>query len=166
MARLPATAGVSGRHHQFLDLAGDGNLDLVEFGGPTPGFYKRTPDENWRSFAPFGSLPNLPWEDPNLRFVDLTGDGFADVLITENNVFTYYRSLAEDGFDQGDRVNQPFDEETGPRVVVADAAASISVADMSGDGLADLVRIRNGEVCFCLLAKSRLRPIWRQGNVG
>ncbi len=148
MDRLPSTAGVNGRHHQFLDLAGDGNLDVVEFGGSIPGFYKRTPDKNWKSFTPFGSLPNLAWEDPNLRFVDLTGDGFADVLITEDNIFTYYPSLAEDGFDRAERAYQPFDEEIGPRLVVADATVSISVADMSGDGLADLVRIRNGEVCY------------------
>lgn len=148
VSRLPATVGVSGRRHQFLDLAGDGNLDVVEFGGPTPGFYERTLDENWKSFSPFGSLPDVAWDDPNLRFVDLTGDGFADVLITEDNVFTYYPSLAEVGFDEAERVYQPFDEEAGPRLVVADATVSISVADMSGDGLSDVVRVRNGEVCY------------------
>lgn len=30
----------------------------------------------------------------------------------------------------------------------ADAAQSVYLADMSGDGLTDLVRIRNGEVCY------------------
>ena len=40
------------------------------------------------------------------------------------------------------------DEEHGPRLVFADSAQSIYLADMSGDGLTDLVRIRNGEVCY------------------
>ena len=90
----------------------------------------------------------MDWDDPNQRFIDLTGDGHADILITEDNVFTYHASLAEEGFDQAEKVYQPFDDELGPRLLVADATVSIAVADMSGDGLADLVRIRNGEVCY------------------
>jgi hypothetical protein len=38
--------------------------------------------------------------------------------------------------------------EKGPRVVFADGEQSIYLADLSGDGLTDLVRIRNGEVCY------------------
>src|SRR5207237_9699580 len=36
----------------------------------------------------------------------------------------------------------------GPRVILADGKQSIYLADMSGDGLSDIVRIRNGEVCY------------------
>ena len=36
----------------------------------------------------------------------------------------------------------------GPRLVFADGTQSIYLADLSGDGLTDLVRIRNGEVCY------------------
>ena len=47
-----------------------------------------------------------------------------------------------------ERVAQALDEEKGPRLVFADGTQSIYLADMSGDGLTDLVRIRNGEVCY------------------
>ena len=40
------------------------------------------------------------------------------------------------------------DEEKGPTLVFADGTQSIYLADLSGDGLTDLVRIRNGEVCY------------------
>jgi hypothetical protein len=146
VAQVPASA--AGGRHQFLDLAGDGSIDVVDFSGPTPGFHERTDEGSWAPFTPFRSLPNVAWDDPNQRFIDLTGDGHADILITEDNVFTYYASLAEDGFDQAEKVYQSFDEAIGPRLIVADATVSISIADMSGDGLADLVRIRNGEVCY------------------
>jgi RHS repeat-associated protein len=56
--------------------------------------------------------------------------------------------LAEDGFSAAERTYQSWDEEKGPRVVFADRAQSIYLADMSGDGLTDIVRIRNGEVCY------------------
>ena len=60
----------SGRQ-QLLDLAGDGQLDLVALAGPTPGFYERTFDQDWAPFRTFRQLPNIAWDDPNLRFVDL-----------------------------------------------------------------------------------------------
>ncbi len=53
---------------------------VVDFGGPAPGFYERDRDEGWKRHVPFASLPNIDWQDPNLRFVDLTGDGLADAL--------------------------------------------------------------------------------------
>jgi hypothetical protein len=148
VAAKPSLAALGKGRQQLLDLAGDGQLDFVEFSGPTPGFYERTHDQDWEPFKPFVSLPNIPWDEPNLRFVDLSGDGYADVLITEHQVFTWHPSLAEDGFGAAQRVHQPLDEEQGPRLVFADGTQSIYLADMCGDGLTDLVRIRNGAVCY------------------
>ena len=33
-------------------------------------------------------------------------------------------------------------------IVFADAKQTIYLADMSGDGMTDILRIRNGEVCY------------------
>jgi RHS repeat-associated protein len=148
VAAKPSLAGLSSGRQQLLDLAGDGQLDLVTLAGPTPGFFERTSAEDWEPFRAFREVPSIPWDDPNLRFVDLDGDGHADILITEQDVFTWHESLAEDGFGPARSVRQPLDEERGPRLVFADGTQSIYVADMCGDGLADLVRIRNGEVCY------------------
>lgn len=133
---------------QFLDLAGDGQVDLVELDRPVAGFYERTDAQDWEPFRPFVTIPNLNWNDPNLRFIDLTGDGHADVLITEDQALTWYPSQAEDGFGAATRVNVPTDEEHGPRVVFADGSQTIFLADLSGDGLTDIARLRNGEVCY------------------
>jgi hypothetical protein len=46
MATKPSLAALSAGRQQFLDLSGDGQLDLVDFHEPTPGFYERTPDEH------------------------------------------------------------------------------------------------------------------------
>jgi RHS repeat-associated protein len=146
VASKPATGLNNGA--QFLDLAGDGQLDLVILRSLPPGFYERTHDEDWESFVAFKSLPNLDWDNPNLKFIDLNGDGHSDILITENDCFVWHPSLAEDGFGVAEKVHQPWDEEKGPRVVFADRTQSIYLADMSGDGLTDIARIRNGEVCY------------------
>ncbi len=148
VAAKPSLADLSSGRQQLLDMAGDGQLDLVALAGATPGFYERTHDEGWEPFRAFRQLPNIPWDEPNLRFVDLDGDGHADVLITEQDVFTWHPSLAEEGFGPARSVRQPLDEERGPRLVLADGTQSIYLADMCGDGLTDLVRIRNGEVCY------------------
>ena len=148
VAVQPSFKNISGGGLQFLDLAGDGRPDLVQFDGPAPGFYEHEEDDTWTPHRPFTSLPNIDWHDPNLKFIDLTGDGHADILISEDEVFTWYPSLAEAGFGMGERSRQPFDEERGQRLVFADGTQSIFLADFSGDGLTDLVRIRNGEVCY------------------
>lgn len=136
---------------ELVDVNGDGRLDLVQLSAPA-GYYERvaTPGhgEGWRPFRAFQRMPNVDWSDRNLRLVDLTGDGFPDVLITENEVLTWHPSLAQDGYGPAQRTHTPLDEEHGPRVVFADEAQSIFLADLSGDGLTDLVRIRNGEVSY------------------
>jgi hypothetical protein len=80
--------------------------------------------------------------------VDLNGDGMADVLITEDEVLTWYPSNGKKGFQESKHVTKSNDEEEGPSVVFADTNQSIFLADMGGDGLQDIVRIRNGNVCY------------------
>lgn len=145
----PSLAALNRGRQQLLDLAGDGNLDLVEFASPTSGFFSRTEDAGWDRFRNFRNLPNIDWNDPNVRFVDLTGDGHADILVTDDQVFTtWYESKAEEGFEPVVHVPLADNEEDGPRLVFADGTQSIYIADMSGDGLSDLVRIRVSDVCY------------------
>lgn len=139
---------LSGGRTQFMDLAGDGLPDLVALDGPVPGFYEHDTAQGWQPFRSFRSRLDRDARDPNLRFIDVDGDGLADVLITEDDALVWYRSLGEDGFSPGRIVRKAQDEERGPRVLFADAAQSVHLADMSGDGLTDLVRIRNGEICY------------------
>jgi RHS repeat-associated protein len=133
---------------EFLDLAGDGQMDLVQRAGPVRGFYERIGRSGWAPFRPFETSPDLDPRDPNLRLVDLDGDGHPDLLLTEQDVLTWYPSLAEAGYGPARRAPTATDEERGPVLVFADGTNSIYLADLCGDGLADLVRIRNGEVCY------------------
>jgi RHS repeat-associated protein len=148
VARQPSLASLSSGGQQFLDLSGDGHRDLVELDGPTPGFFERNDHESWEPFQTFASLPIRNWSNPNLKFVDVTGDGLADVLISEDDCLWWHASLGADGFDVGTRVPQSFDEEKGPHVIFSDGTDTIFLADMSGDGLSDIVRVRKGEVCY------------------
>ncbi|MEM6252864.1 MAG: SpvB/TcaC N-terminal domain-containing protein [Cyanobacteria bacterium P01_D01_bin.156] len=147
LTTLPSIANLQSIQQQLLDLAGDGTQDLVSF-GTLSGYYQREKTGEWRSFTPFKSSPTVNWNDPNLRFIDLNGDGHADILISEHNVFVWFPSLARDGFGPAQRVQRLQDESRSPTLVFADVRESVFLADMSGDGLVDIVRIRNGEVCY------------------
>ena len=143
----PSLAALSSGQ-QLLDLEGDGHLDLVMLDGSAPGYYERTEDKRWSNHKGFSCLPSIDWSDPNTRFIDLTGDGRADILITEDQAMTWYGSLGNKGYDLGERVSHGEDEESSPRLVFADINQSVYLADMSGDGLTDIVRIRNGSICY------------------
>jgi RHS repeat-associated protein len=155
--RKPSSGRLTGGRQQLMDVAGDGALDLVDFVPGSAGFYAGQPtevpvveheDNRWGRFRPFRAMPVLDWNDSNLRFVDLTGDGIADVLVTEDVALRWHPSLQNAGFGTAVRIPAPGDENDGPRVVFADRTQSIYLADMSGDGLTDIVRIRNGELCY------------------
>lgn len=132
----------------FLDLAGDGRVDMVSFADSMPGFFDRTTDTDWEPFRAFKALPRLDWTSHNVILVDVTGDGRADVLVTEDAVITIYTSLGEAGFGEPQSTRIPWNERLGPRSVYSDAQQRIFMADMSGDGLSDLVLVRNGEVSY------------------
>ena len=143
----PSVAVLQSPQQRVMDLAGDGTQDIVLL-GTLAGYYQREADGEWRNFQAFESVPNVDWNDPNLRFIDLNGDGHADILITQDELLVWYPSQARQGFGAAETVRKAQDEERGPALVFADRTQSIYLADMRGDGLNDLVRIRNGEVCY------------------
>lgn len=137
-----------GNSLQLADLDGDGGKQIVNYGSEPKGFFELNDENEWLPFRNFENLPNINLQDSNTRLLDLTGDGMPDVLITEDNVFTWYESSGRQGFLRAYQTTKSFDEEAGPHVVFADSTQSIFLADMSGDGLTDIVRVRNGEICY------------------
>ena len=149
MRRLPERPSAAlSAGAEILDLAGDGRADLVLLEGDVQGMYERDESDSWSDFRPFRSRLNRSFANPDLRLIDLNGDGRADILITEDNAFVRHDSLGAEGFGPARRVAQALDDERGPRLVFGDPEQSIHLADLSGDGLTDLVRIRQNEVCY------------------
>ncbi len=148
VAPKPSFSGITTGMLSIEELEGNGVKYLVQRQTEPRGFFKITDDKLWEPMKSFSYLPNVDLRDPNLRPIDLNGDGMADLLITEDNQFRWYPARGEMGFDVSQTVAREIDEESGPAIVFADRDLSIFLADMSGDGLADIVRIRNGEICY------------------
>lgn len=153
VAQKPASRAPSDGIHQLLDLQGDGRLDLVRYAGPMSGYFEQTGTYGGRrtgfsGFRTFSKLPNIDFSEPDLRFLDVTGDGRGDLLVTRGDLIIMYRSNGAEGFEPERRMPLPRDEEGGPRIVFSDAHSAVLTADMTGDGLSDIVRIENGRVSY------------------
>ena len=144
----PSLATLNGGRQQLLDLSGDGQLDLVEFDRPTPGFYERTPE------CGLGALQSLPLAasgrlaEPEPEIHRSHGRRFCGSADQRGQRVLLARFARRRGLRRGAAGSPGPDEEQGPQLVFADGTESIFLADLSGDGLTDLVRIRNGEVCY------------------
>jgi RHS repeat-associated protein len=146
-ATKPARGG-GASSPQLVDMHADGRLCAVDFAPPFAGYSERDTDGAWLPHKPFPTAAVLDWASSNVRALDLDGDGLADVMLTEDDAFTWHPWLVGDGFGPGQRVVSPRDEDRGPALVLDEGDWSVFLADMSGDGLTDLVRVRNGEICY------------------
>ncbi|WP_271594354.1 SpvB/TcaC N-terminal domain-containing protein [Bradyrhizobium sp. CCBAU 65884] len=147
LPNLPSAANLRG-DMQLVDLDGEGELELVRFSSPGTGYWTRTDTEDWLPFVPISGVPHIDWDSPNLRLLDLDGDGLADVLITQDDALLWHRSRGRAGFEAAVRVVADSSSEKRPRLLFGDGTETIFLADMSGDGLIDVVRIRNSSVCY------------------
>jgi hypothetical protein len=82
----------------FGDIAGDGMADLLVQAPPLIGFFEAKPDGGWKTFKRFEKFPSISLSDPNIRLVDLTGDGRTDALMTADHHFLWFECLGEEGY--------------------------------------------------------------------
>lgn len=147
VAQKPSLAGL-GTELQWQDLDADGRRQLVSRSNGMPGYFELNDDQQWLSFRSFKNDVNIDWNSPFTKMLDLDGDGRADLLLTEDRIWTWFHNDGTNGITEGGQSSVVFDEEKGPRLVLNDNVQSIFLADMNGDGMTDIVRIKNGEICY------------------
>jgi RHS repeat-associated protein len=147
VAPKPSFEGLQAGALQLHDLEADGQKQIVVRTPDLQGYFAL----EGREWAPFRTQPatiRIDLSDRQLRMIDLVGDGRADLLVSEEDAFVWYRSRGKQGYDSMQRTPKVSDEERGPVPVFADDRQSVFLADMSGDGLTDIVRIRNREISY------------------
>jgi RHS repeat-associated protein len=133
---------------ELLDLRGDGRtLNFLDFDRPL-GSHATDGKEGWQDFLALQSSMNKSLRDMSVRYLDIDGDGIVDALVADESVTVCYPLLDRGGFGPPLPISTTVDEEFGPRQLFWSTDELIYLSDMSGDGLQDVVRIRNGEICY------------------
>lgn len=136
-----------GSHFELDDFDKDGIVEMVDL---HHGFHRRTDRSSWSDFKAFDALPTLNFKANGNKSVDLTGDGKLDLLVDEGDRFLWFEALGDDGFTGPFPVNLSgvFESHDRPRLISSNHAQHILLADMTGDGLLDIVRIQNGSISY------------------
>ena len=131
---------------QLSDFDGDGSVDLVGYQGREAGSYRhdrRT--DRWQGFTPFRGLPRVDFDGGRPQLLDLNGDGDADLAVAAAGRQTWYPAQGRNGFGPAEDATVAGPAGSVP-VLANDGQLGTYLADMSGDGLLDLVRIADGRV--------------------
>lgn len=142
------------------DIDGDGKPEAVIREPHMAGFYKQKENGEWGAFQYFDGYPNLNFQSEDIKFIDLNGDGRADILISKQDTLEWIAYEDNDvflpaaaqkvkpGYGKMNVISRALDEEQGPRVVFSNGKQNIFLSDMTGDGFSDLVRIENGSISY------------------
>ncbi|EWC44293.1 hypothetical protein DRE_01119 [Drechslerella stenobrocha 248] len=141
-------SGSHGQEVHFEDINHDGNMDVVltDTDGRLTGYHEYTSSSGWANFSKFERVPNFSLSSDETKIVDIDGDGLADVVNrTDTGDILWYKNLGKSGFAAGSKL--PFSDAQS-HIHQSGEDVLVTFADMSGDGLSDLVEIRNGMVSY------------------
>ncbi|MCC6874202.1 MAG: hypothetical protein IT378_07820, partial [Sandaracinaceae bacterium] len=129
---------------RLADLDRDGNLELFQPTGPLAGYYRFDRRERrWEPLRCYKGALNLAPDTGVLFLADMTGDGRSSVVLLHATGLTWFPSEGPEGL--GDPVDVAL---PASKLPVASHATARFMADMTGDGLADLVEVQNGSVRY------------------
>ena len=137
---LPAV-GAPGRQVVLADMNGDGTADLLVTDRRLRGYVPRTQDGHLAREVGWDRAPVVP--GAGAQFVDLDGDGALDLLTSSTVGLVLHLRGAADDWAAPPRVVPAGDA---PPVDLVDP--HVRMADMTGDGTADLVRVDGAGVTY------------------
>ncbi|HEV2736549.1 MAG TPA: SpvB/TcaC N-terminal domain-containing protein, partial [Longimicrobiaceae bacterium] len=146
MRSAPAGVRLDDPGVQLIDANGDGRTDLLVTSGPVAGYYPLAFGGEWdaRSFQAYPLAPSFDLRDPEVRLVDLDGDGVTDAIRAGTRLECFFNDPVE-GWGETLHVDRGALE--GLRGLTF-ADPRVRLADLDGDGLQDVVLLHGGRVDY------------------
>lgn len=144
MQDAPAGFTLADQGVQLIDANGNGLIDLLVTVEGLAGFYPMISGGMWdrQSFQPYEYAPSFNLEDPEVRLVDLDGDGVTDAIHSGTRLECYFND-PQKGWSRTRWIERQAIDEF-PNINFSDPR--VKWGDMSGDGLQDVVLIHDGNV--------------------
>ncbi|MGB3941014.1 MAG: SpvB/TcaC N-terminal domain-containing protein [Candidatus Manganitrophaceae bacterium] len=146
MAEAPSGLRLADPGVQMLDADGDGRVELLVSREGLSGYFPLRFDGVWdpKSFQRHEFAPSFSLEDPNVKLVDLTGDGVTDAIRSGSRLECFFNDTKL-GW-RHTRWIERRDLAEFPNVNFADPR--VKWGDFSGDGLQDVALVYDGHVSY------------------
>lgn len=145
LAYTPAGVNLGDPGVQLADLDGDGRPDLLLSTPARTGYWPLAADGGFdpAGYVPVSPAPTVSLSDPLVRLIDLDGDGITDALRTGDRFELFYSNHGGT-FSRVQVLTRGGDV---PGVTFGDPR--VFLADMTGDGLTDLVLAHDRNISYC-----------------
>lgn len=144
MSEAPAGLSLGDPGVQLIDADGDGRTDLLITQGAVTGYYPLQFGAKWdrHSFRKYATAPSFDLKDPEVRLIDLTGDGITDVIRSGTRLECFFNDPRE-GWKETRWVERRLLADF-PNINFSDPR--VKWADMTGDGMQDILLVYDGNV--------------------
>ncbi|UZR27237.1 SpvB/TcaC N-terminal domain-containing protein [Methylococcus mesophilus] len=146
MAEAPGGLRLADPGVQMIDADGDGRIDLMVSRPGLSGYFPLRFNGLWdrKSFQPYQAAPSFALEDPEVRLLDLTGDGVTDAIRSGSRLECFFND-AQQGWNESRSVERQA-LAVFPNVNFSDPR--VKLGDLSGDGLQDIALVHDGHVDY------------------
>jgi RHS repeat-associated protein len=146
MKEAPADIELAAIGVQLIDADGDGRTDLLVSGEPSAGYFPLEFPAKWnpRSFQQYRYAPGFNLEDPEVKLIDLDGDGVTDALRSGSRMECFFNDPISGWNPENVRWVERQALEVFPNVNFSDPRVKFS--DMTGDRMQDIVLVYDGNV--------------------
>ena len=129
---------------QFVDANGDGRTDLLVTNAAMSGYFPLSFGGTWdrRSFQRYSKAPSFNLKDPEVKLVDLDGDGVTDAIRSGSRLECFFNDPKE-GWNNTRWVERQA-LAVFPNVNFSDPR--VKWADLTGDGLQDIALVYDGNI--------------------
>jgi len=144
---VPAALRLAQQNVAFADLNGNGRADLFVADQPLQLAVENDGHGGFRDEPlVFAGAPSIQLSSPHSRLTDIDGDGVTDLIATARDHIVVHHHEPGVGWTGTSIIDRQHDLDLFPDVNFGDRG--VRLADMTGDGLQDIVLVRSGDASY------------------